>query len=89
MDFLLLVALSLCLSDFISINFCNHVFWRKSRKAEKVNLTVAQKLELIRKLESVGSVNSVCEEYGIKRTVSDARKSKSKLTEYALKYSVD
>lgn len=59
-------------------------------KWKRVNLTVTQKLELIRKLENGVSVKHVCEEYGVKKqTVSDIRKAKAKLTEYALKYSVD
>ena len=62
----------------------------KVEKRKRGNLTVAQKLELIKMLEHGASVKRVCEEYGVKKqTVSDIRKAKSKLTEYALKYSVD
>lgn len=59
-------------------------------KRKRVNLSVAQKLELIKKLESGVSVTRVCDEYGVKKqTVSDIRKSKVKLQEYALKFSID
>lgn len=62
----------------------------KSIKRKRMALTVAQKLELIRKLEKGASVTSVCEEYGVaKQTVSDIRKSKDKLVEYSAKYCVD
>ena len=47
------------------------------------NLTINQKLELLRKLERGVSVASVCEEYGVKKqTVSDIRKAKDKLRGY-------
>ena len=52
-----------------------------------MNLTVEQKLELIRKLGNGASVKLVCKEYGLKN-VSFIRKAKSKHTEYALKYFV-
>ena len=59
------------------------------RTAKPVHLSVAQKLELIRKLESGKSVAEVCEEYGVKKqTVSDIRKAKEKLQGYATKFSV-
>ena len=38
----------------------------KVEKGKMVNLTVAQKFELIKMLESGASVNWVCEEYGVK-----------------------
>jgi predicted DNA-binding protein YlxM (UPF0122 family) len=59
-------------------------------KRKRVHLTLTQKLQLIRKLEAGASVSSVCEEFGVKKqTVSDIRKSKDKLTSFALKFSVD
>jgi transposase-like protein len=61
-----------------------------SEKRKRVHLTLTQKLQLIRKLEAGASVSSVCEEFGVKKqTVSDIRKSKDKLTSFALKFSVD
>ena len=62
----------------------------KPVKRVRKNLSVATKLELIKKLERGVSVASVCEEYGVaKQTVSDIRKAKAKLLEYASKYCVD
>ncbi len=59
------------------------------RTAKPVHLSVAQKLELIRKLEAGKTVSQVCEIYGIKKqTVSDIKKSKEKLQTYAVKFSV-
>ena len=46
-----------------------------------MNLTVAQKIEFIKMLESGTSVKRVCEKYDVKKqTVSDICKAKSKLT---------
>lgn len=62
----------------------------KAVRCKRKNLTVAQKLELLRKLEKGASVRSVCEEYGVaKQTVSDIRKSKDKLVEYSARCCVD
>ncbi|XP_062854201.1 tigger transposable element-derived protein 7-like [Trichomycterus rosablanca] len=61
-----------------------------SGKRKRVHLGIAEKLELIKKVESGVSVASVCEEYGVrKQTVSDIRKSKEKLKEYSVKFSVE
>ncbi|CAK8691374.1 unnamed protein product [Clavelina lepadiformis] len=57
---------------------------------KRVNLSVMQKLELIKKLEKGASVASVCDQYGVeKQTVSDIKKSKDKLLKYATSYCVD
>lgn len=40
---------------------------RKVEKRKMVNLTVAQKIEPIKMLESGMSVKHVCEEYGVKK----------------------
>ena len=46
-------------------------------KGKCVDLSVGEKLELIKKLESGVSVIRVCDEYGVKKqTVSDIRLSK-------------
>ena len=59
----------------------------KKAKAKRINLTVKQKLELIRKLESGATVAQVCEEYGVKKqTVSDIRKQKESLEQFTVKY---
>ena len=74
---------------WIIIIFYNHVIWRKSRKEEKgeFNCTIETWAD-----QSIGKW-CVCEAgvWGIrcKKTVSDIRKAKSKLTEYAVTYSVD
>ena len=55
-----------------------------------MNVSVAQRFELIKMLASVASVRRVCQEYGVnKQTLSDICKAKYKHTEYAVKYSVD
>ncbi|KAG0725911.1 Transposable element Tcb2 transposase [Chionoecetes opilio] len=57
---------------------------------KRVNLSIAEKLELIKKVESGVSVARVCVEYGVKKqTVSDIRKAKDKLRENAVKFNVD
>ncbi|XP_076048822.1 uncharacterized protein LOC143029777 isoform X2 [Oratosquilla oratoria] len=62
----------------------------REEKKKRVTLTLAQKLEIVKKLEVGASVKHICEEYGIKKqTVSDIRRAKDKLNEFALKYSVD
>lgn len=59
-------------------------------KRKRVHLTLTQKLQLIRKLETGASVSSVCEEFGVKKqTVSDIRRSKDKLTSFALRFNID
>lgn len=61
---------------------------RDGVKRKRVHLNVAQKLDLIEKLEQGFSVAHVCEIYGVKKqTVSDIRKSKNKLQEFSSKYS--
>ena len=59
------------------------------RTTKPVHLSVIQKLELIRKLESGKSVAEVCVEYGVKKqTVSDIKRAKEKLQGYAMKFLV-
>ncbi|KAK4291507.1 hypothetical protein Pmani_035668 [Petrolisthes manimaculis] len=59
-------------------------------KRKRVNLSIGDKLELINKLEAGVSVARVCEIYGVKKqTVSDIRKAKDKLKEYAVKFDFD
>ncbi|CAM1324768.1 Uncharacterised protein r2_g3362 [Pycnogonum litorale] len=63
---------------------------KTSEKRKRVNLSIGDKLELIKKLESGVSVARVCEIYGVKKqTVSDIRKAKDKLRKYAVKFNVD
>ena len=58
---------------------------KESWKRKHVKLCIGEKLELIKKLESGVSVARVCDEYGVKKhTVSDVRRSKDKLTSYAM-----
>ena len=58
-------------------------------KRKRVNLSIGKKLELSKKLESEVSVVRVCDEYGVKKqTVSDLRRSKDELTNYAMKFDV-
>ena len=60
----------------------------KVEKTRRVNLSIGDKLELIKKLES-GVLVRVCDEYGVKKqTVSDIRRSNDKLTSYAMKFYV-
>ncbi|CAK8681854.1 unnamed protein product [Clavelina lepadiformis] len=62
---------------------------KPDEKSKRLNLSVTQKLELIKKLEKGASVASVCDQYGVKKqTVSDI-KSKDKLLKYATSYCVD
>ncbi|XP_061608174.1 uncharacterized protein LOC133467379 [Phyllopteryx taeniolatus] len=59
-------------------------------KRKRNNISISDKLELIKKLESGVSVASVCQQYGVKKqTVSDIRKSKEKLRAFAGKFNVD
>lgn len=59
------------------------------RTKKPVHLSVAQKLELIRKIDGGKSVAQMCVEYGVKKqTISDIRRAKEKLQSYAVKYSV-
>ena len=54
-------------------------------KRKRVTLSLAQKLELISKLESGHTVAQVCAIYGVKKqTVSDIKKSKEKLKKYSV-----
>ena len=63
---------------------------KQTEKRKRVNLSVVQKLELIKNIENGASVAGVCEQYGIKKqTVSDIRKSKEKLMKYVASYCVD
>ena len=59
-------------------------------KRKRVTLSLAQKLELIAKLESGHTVAEVCEIYGVKKqTVSDIKKSKEKLKKYSVSFCID
>ena len=59
-------------------------------KRKRVTLSVAQKLELIGKLESGHTVAQVCAIYGVKKqTVSDIKKSKEKLRKYSVSFCID
>jgi hypothetical protein len=61
----------------------------KEVKRKRVNLGVAQKLELTEKLDGGVTIACVCEIYRVKKqTVSDICKNKKKLKEFALEYSV-
>ena len=63
---------------------------KQTEKRKRVNLSVVQKLELIENIENGASVGGVCEQYGVKKqTVSDIRKSKEKLMNFAASYCVD
>ena len=56
---------------------------------KRVHLSIQDKLELLKKLDSGYSVAKVCEEYGVKKqTVSDIRRARAKLKAYSLKYDV-
>ncbi|XP_011864955.1 PREDICTED: uncharacterized protein LOC105560439 [Vollenhovia emeryi] len=63
----------------------------KKVKRKRVELSVAQKLKLIEKLEQgVISVTDVCNMYGMHRnTVSNIRKSKPKLQKFFLTHNID
>ena len=59
-------------------------------KIKRTHLSVATKLELLKKLDKGVSVAKVCAEYGVKKqTVSDIKKAKPKLMEYASQFCVD
>ena len=63
---------------------------KQSKKCNRVNLSVMQNLEVIKKLKKGANVASVCKQYGVKKqTVSGIRKSKAKLTKYTASYCVD
>ena len=63
---------------------------KQTEKRKRVNLSVVQKLELIKNIENGASIVGVCEQYGVKKQmVSDIRKSKKKLMKYAASYCVD
>ena len=63
---------------------------KESKKKKLVNLSVMQKLEVVKKLEKGASIASVCKQYCVKKqTVSDIRKSKDKLMKYAALYCID
>ena len=59
---------------------------KKGGKIKYVHISIADEMELIKKLESRVSVVRACDEYGMmKQTVSDIRRSYDKLTSYAMK----
>ena len=63
---------------------------KQTEKRKRVNLSVVQKLELIKNIENGASVAGVFEQYGVKKQMaSDIRKSKEKLMKYAASYCVD
>ena len=58
-------------------------------KRKRVHLSIKQKLQLIKRLESGVSVSKVCEEFGVKKqTVSDIRKSKNRLQNFSARFSL-
>ncbi|XP_047473757.1 zinc finger protein 558-like [Penaeus chinensis] len=60
-----------------------------SSRKKRVDLNIAQKLDVIKKLESDISVDSLSEEYGVtKETVLDIYKAKAKIMDFYHKYSV-
>ena len=62
---------------------------KESGKRKRVDQSICEKLELIKKLELVVSVVMICNEYGVnKQADSDIRRSKDKLTSYAMKFDV-
>ena len=62
----------------------------RGEKRKRVHLSIQDKLELLKKLESGYSVARVCDEYGIKKqTVSDIRKAKDKLKSFAVNFEVE
>ena len=63
---------------------------KQTEKRKRVNLSVVQKLKLIKNIENGASVAGVCKQYGVKKQlVCDIRKSKEKLMKYAALYCVD
>ena len=53
-------------------------------KKKRTRLSVAEKLQLLKKYEAGVSVKSLCEEYGIKKqTVSDIKKDKERLKQWS------
>lgn len=57
----------------------------EKQKRKRTNLSVKQKLDLIKKIETGISVSRVCKEYGVKKqTVSDILKAKDKLKQFSL-----
>ena len=62
---------------------------KESGKRKRVSLSIGEKLELIKTLESGVSVVRVCDEHGLKKqAVSDIRRSNDKLTSYEMKFDV-
>ena len=62
----------------------------RERGASRKRLTIGQKLDLLKKMDEGWSVMRLCEHFGIKKqTVSDIKKAKPTLQEYAQKYSAD
>ena len=83
-------AAALCVSC-LQATWLKRSLWSTHRKwgKKRVDLCMGEKLELIKKLESGVSVVRVCDEHGVKKqTVSDIRRSKDKLTCYAMKFYV-
>lgn len=62
---------------------------KSGTRKQRVDLNIAQKLEIIKKLDSDISVESLSEEYGVtKETVLDIYKAKDKIMDFYDKYSV-
>ena len=62
---------------------------KESGGEKRGSLSIREKLELIKKLESGVSVVRVCDVYGVKKeTVSYIRRSKDKLMSYVMKFDV-
>ena len=54
---------------------------KESGKIKRVDQSIGEKLELMKKVESGVSVVRVCDEYEVKKqTISDIRRSKDRLT---------
>ena len=61
----------------------------ESGRRKRVVLSIAEKLEPIKKLESGVLVVRVCDVYGVKKqAVSDIRRYKDKITSYVMKFDV-
>ena len=59
-------------------------------KRKRVNLSLAQKLELLKKLDSGHTVAQVCNIYGAKeQTVNDIKRSREKLEKYLVPFCID
>ena len=68
---------------------CAFLVVAMSDKRKRVHLSIKDKLELLKKLDSGYSVAKVCSEYGVKKqTVSDIRRAREKLKVFSMKFDV-